>query len=135
MFQYDEILMTNGKLCLMKGGAGRTYPCPFAYPEPCGEWCPHFGEIQKVGKDTYHLRLGCCGTHIEAKAYHVTNFDETKGSVGVGHPVHEYKEISKPAGKKQRMIAWSETFRYANLIKVYNQCCRKKKQKSSEEDK
>lgn len=29
----------------------------------------------------------------------------------------------------------SEAFRYANLIKVYNQCRRKKKQKSSEEDK
>jgi len=130
MFQYDEILMTNGKLCLMKGGAGRTYPCPFAYPEPCGEWCPHFGEIQKVGKDTYHLRLGCCGTHIEAKAYHVTNFDETKGSVGVGHPVRQYKEQPKAAGKK-RMIYWPEAFSFANLVKAYHQCRRKK----PEEDK
>ena len=47
----------------------------------------------------------------------------------------QYKEIQKPAGTKQRMIAWSEAFRYENLVKVYNQCRRKKKQKSSEEDK
>lgn len=46
----------------------------------------------------------------------------------------QYKEMPKPQGKS-RMIAWSEAFRYKNLVKVYNQCRRKKKQKPSEEDK
>lgn len=40
----------------------------------------------------------------------------------------KYKEMPKPNGKS-RVIAWSEAFRYANLVKVYNQCRRKKKWK------
>ena len=40
----------------------------------------------------------------------------------------KYKEMPKPNGKS-RVIAWSEAFRYANIVKVYNQCRRKKKWK------
>ena len=43
--------------------------------------------------------------------------------------ISQYKKMPKPAGKS-REIAWSEVFRYANLIKAYNQCCRKKKWKA-----
>lgn len=135
--EYDEIMIVNGELCLIKDGVGRSYPCPFAYPHPCGTWCPHFGDGSHANGDPrldFILTLGCCGTLIMAKKYHVANFDENKGAVGIGHPVRQYKEMPKPKSKS-RVIAWSEAFRYANLVKVYNQCRRKRKWKSSEEDK
>ena len=132
--QYDKIEIVNGTLCIWKDGAGRSYPCPFAFPHPCGDWCPHFGEVSHANGDPrldYMLTLGCCGTLILAKEYRVTIFDETKGSVGVGHPVRQYKEMPKPNGKS-RVIAWTEAFRFASLVRAYKQCKAKKKWKDQE---
>ena len=135
--EYDSIDLVNGNLVLMKNGAGSSMPCPFAYPRPCGTWCVHFGEISRANGDPrldYMLTLGCCGTLIMGKEHSVVEFDSSKVPVGVGHPVNQYKEMPQPKSKS-RVIAWSETFRYANLVKVYNQCRRKRKWKSPEEDK
>ena len=74
--QFEKIELDNGDLCLWKDGIGRTYPCPFAYPRPCGTWCIHFGEISRANGDPrldYMLSLGCCGTLIMAKEVEVTN--------------------------------------------------------------
>ena len=128
--QYQKIMIVNGDLLLWEdGGSGRSYPCPFAYPTPCGTWCPHFGEVKHSNGDPrldYALTLNCCGTLIFAKEFEVVSFDASKGSSGVGKPVQQYKEMPKPAGKS-REIAWSEAFSFASLVRAYNQCRRKRK--------
>lgn len=101
--QYQKIMIVNGDLLLWEdGGSGRTYPCPFAYPRPCGTWCPHFGEVKPVEPIVngsvvleradgmkYQLQLSCgSGITIDAKEFEVVSFDASKGSVGVGHPVN-----------------------------------------------
>ena len=127
--QYQKIMLVNGDLCLWEdGGSGRSYPCPFAYPTPCGTRCPHFGEVKHSNGDPrldYALTLNCCGTLIFAKEFEVVSFDASKGSVGVGKPVKE-KETHKPSAKS-RMIFWSDVFTFTNLIETYNQCRRKRK--------
>ena len=100
--QFDKIELINGDLCLWKGGAGRTYPCPFAYSQPCGTWCPHFGEVKHSNGDPrldYMLTLGCCGTLIMAKEFNIVSFDASKIPVGVGHPVNV---LHKPEPKKSK---------------------------------
>jgi len=75
---FDCIEIVNGDLCLHKGGVGKTYPCPFAYPKPCGTWCVHFGEADHSNGDPrldYILTLGCCGTLLMAKEYKETELD------------------------------------------------------------
>lgn len=70
--QVDKIEIRNGTLCLWKGGVGRSCPCLFAFPESCGDWCPHFGDVQITNGDPrldFILTLGCGGTVIVAKEY------------------------------------------------------------------
>ena len=74
----DSIELVDGKLVLMKNGTGQTYPCPFAYPHPCGTWCVHFGEVSHANGDErldFMLTLGCCGTLILAREHRVLSLE------------------------------------------------------------
>jgi len=86
--QFDKIEFVNGDLCLWKGGVGRSYMCPFAIPNPCGQWCLHCGDVKLVEPIAngsvvleradgmkYQLQLSCgSGITIEAKEHGVKNF-------------------------------------------------------------
>ena len=75
-----ELLEGNLILTKTKDGFGRTCPCPFAYPKPCGTWCIHFGDVGHANGDArldYTLTLECCGTLIFAKEFEeFSSFEE-----------------------------------------------------------